>query len=95
MLNDPRRILLLNRIALIKEGDQKMATSNFATHIHMSWPNFYNAFSQMTPTDANILLFSPHTHYTNDGVLLDIGAILSPNNLLSDLEVPHGSKYVQ
>ena len=93
MLNDPRKILLTNRIGIMKANPQ-LATSNFPTHVHMSWPNFYDAFSQMTPADANILLFSSHTHYTNDGVLLDIEAIMSQNNLFSDLEVPNGSSSI-
>ena len=93
MLTDPRKILLTNRIMIMKANPQ-LATPNFPTHVHMAWPTFYDAFAQMTPADANVLLFSPYTHYANDGVLLDIEAVMSPDNLLNNLEVSNGSSSI-
>ena len=94
MLNDPRKILLLNRIALMNVENLKEASKGFSTHVHMSWPSFYTAISHTTPEDANVLLFSRHTHYDNTGVLLDIQGVMSPNSLLSDMEVPNGSESI-
>ncbi len=93
MLNDPRKMLLTNRIGIMKANPQ-LTTPNFPTHVHMAWPTFYDSFAQMTPEDANVLLFSHHTYYANDGVLLNIEAIMSSNNLLSDLEVSNGSSSI-
>jgi len=94
MLNDPRKILLLNRITIMNVENLKEATQNFPTHVHMSWPNFYNSFAHLPLEDANVLLFSRHTHYDNTGVLLDIQGVMSPNSLLSDMEVPNGSESI-
>jgi len=74
MLNDSRKILLLNRIAIMSKHPQ-LESSHFATHVHMSWPGFYDAISHLPEKDAELLLLNNNTAYDNSGVLFNMASM--------------------
>ena len=80
MENDPRKLLLLNRISIM--GDKPDLQSNdFTTHVYMSWPGFYNSVSHLSVADTLILMFSDNVAFDNSGVLLNVGSIHNLSNL--------------
>ena len=82
MDNDPRKLLLLNRISIM--GDKPdLQSHDFSTHVHMSWPGFYDSISHVSQEDALVLLFSPNIAFDNSGVLLNVGQIEIPNAIPS------------
>ncbi len=79
---DPRKILLMNRIAIFSKHPQ-MDSHHFVTHVHMSWPGFYNAISYLPEKDAELLLLSTNTAYDNSGVLFNMASMSMFNKLKS------------
>ena len=79
MENDPRKILLLNRISIMADKPD-LPSHDFSTHLHMSWPGFYDSISHLSKVDTLILIFSENVAFDNSGVLLNVGQmdIMSP-----------------
>ena len=80
MENDPRKLLLLNRIFIMSDKPD-LPSHDFSTHVHMSWPGFYNSISQMSKEDALVLMFSNNIAFDNSGVLLNVGSMIAPSDL--------------
>ncbi|KKM26343.1 hypothetical protein LCGC14_1585760 [marine sediment metagenome] len=72
MKDDPRKILLLNRVSIMNDKPN-LPSADFSTHIHMSWPGFYDAVSHLSKENALILMFSTSVAYDNSGVLMNVG----------------------
>ena len=80
MENDPRKLLMLNRISIMRDKPD-LPSYDFTTHVHMSWPGFYNSVSHLSVEDALILMFSDNVAFDNSGVLIHVDSILNLSNL--------------
>ena len=92
MENDPRKLLLLNRISIMSDKPD-LPSHDFSTHVHMSWPGFYNSISQMSKEDALVLMFSNNIAFDNSGVLLNVGQMGILPNLENYQGGPDGSPH--
>ncbi|KKL72815.1 hypothetical protein LCGC14_2081110 [marine sediment metagenome] len=80
MKDDLRKLLLLNRLRTM-ESKPELASHDFPTHVHMSWPGFYDSVSHLSEADTLTLVFNDNVAFDNSGVLLNISSMPNSRDL--------------